>query len=69
MNAYKSKAKLKNIATGIRDENQLLSHFSHFLLALEQAKTLLEFLYFENSKLPNETKELATIMTTPYNFF
>ena len=59
----------KNIATGVRKEKQLLPCCSHFQPALEEAKMLLEMLFFENNKLKNETKELATIVNTPYNFF
>ena len=38
LKAYKYKVNWKNIATCIKKENLLLSHYSHFLLALEEVK-------------------------------
>ena len=40
--AYKSKANFKNVTSGVKKENLLLTHYSHALSALK--KDLLEFL-------------------------
>ena len=58
----------KNIAPDIK-KNLLLAHCSHFQPALDEAEILLKFLYFENNKLKNETRELPKFGTTPQNFF
>lgn len=52
-------------------KNILLADYSHFKSALEGAKNVAKIfsIYFENNMLKNETRELATNVTTTYSFF
>ena len=53
-----------------KKENLLLTHYSHFQPALEEeVKNIAKFFctYFESNKLKNETRGLATNVTTGYN--
>ena len=58
----------KNIAPGIK-KNLLLANCLHFQPAMDEAKMLLEFFYFESYNLKYETIELPAILPTPQNFF
>ena len=64
--AYKSKANFENVATGIKKENLLLTHYSHVLSALKEVKHVPTIFNtcFDNKKLKNETRELAKNATT-----
>ena len=68
MNTYKTKANLKNSAAGIKKENLLLTHYSHFYQSLKEAKNVARTfsMYFEKNKFKNETRELATNVTAGY---
>ena len=57
---------LKNIVTGIKKENLLLAYYSHFKPVLEEAKNVARIfsIYFEKNILKNETRELASNVTT-----
>ena len=67
----KSKAKFKNVATGIKKENLLLTHYSDISPALKEVKSVARIFsnYFDNNKLKNETKELPKNLTTGSNVF
>ena len=67
----KSKAKFKNVATGIKKENLLLTHYSDISPALKEVKSVARIFsnYFDNNKLKNETKELPKNLTTGCNVF
>ena len=62
---------IKKILLGINKENLLLAYYSHFKPALEKGKSVarVSSINFENSVLKDETTELASIVTTSYNFF
>ena len=64
--AYKSNASFENVATGIKKENLLLTHYSHVLSALKEVKHVARIFNtcFDNKKLKNETRELAKNATT-----
>ena len=66
LRAYKSKANFENVATGIKKENLLLTHYSHVLPALKEVKHVSRIFntWFDNKKLKNETRELAKSSTT-----
>ena len=69
--AYNSKANFENVATGIKKENLLLTHYSHVLPALKEVKHVAKIFstYFDNNKLKNETRELAKHVTTGFLTF
>ena len=69
--AYKSNASFENVATGIKKENLLLTHYSHVLLALKKIKHVARTFstYLNNNKLKNETRELAKNATTGFLTF
>ena len=70
LRAYKSKANFENVATGIKKENLLLTHYSHVLPALRVKHVARIFsTYFYNKKLKNETRELAKNATTGFLTF
>ena len=66
LGAYKSKANFENVATGIKKENLLLTHYSHVLSALKEVKHAARIFNtcFDNKMLKNETRELAKNATT-----
>ena len=68
LRAYKSKANFENVATGIKKENLLLTHYSHVLPALKEVEHVarIRSTYFDNNKLKNKTRELAKIATAGY---
>ena len=68
LRACKSKANFENVATGIKKENLILTHYSHVLPALKEVKHVVRIrrTYFDNNKLKNETRELAKIATAGY---
>ena len=70
LRAYKSKANFENVATSIKKENLLLTHYSHVLSALKEVKHVARIFKtcFDNKKLKNETKELAKNATTILTF-
>ena len=59
------------IPAGTKNKNLLLSHYSHFQPALEEAKNVARILspFFENNMLKNQTTELATNTTTTHTHF
>ena len=67
----RTRAKLKNVATIIQKESLLLTHYSHFLPALKEAKNVARIFstYFENNRLKNEARKLAKNVTTGCNLF
>ena len=67
---YKSKANFENVATSIKKENLLLTHYSHVYSALKEVKHVARIFNtcFDNKKLKNETKELAKNATTILTF-
>ena len=68
--AYKSKANFENVATGIKKENLLLTHYSHVLPALKEVNVARIFsTYFDNKKLKNKTRELAKNATAGFLTF
>ena len=69
--AYKSNASFENVATGIKKENLLLTHYSHVLLSLKKVKHVARTFstYFDNNNLKNETRELAKNATTGFLAF
>ena len=71
LRAYKSKANFENVATGIKKENLLLTHYSHVLPSLKEVKHVAKIFstYFDNNKLKNETRELAKNVTTGFLTF
>ena len=70
LRAYKSKANFENVATGIKKENLLLTHYSHVLPALKEVNVARIFsTYFDNKKSKNETRELAKNETTGFLTF
>ena len=66
LSAYKSKANFENVAAVIKNENLLLTHYSHIFPALKEVKHVARIFstYFDNKKLKNETRELAKNATT-----
>ena len=70
MNAYKCKAKQKNVAAGIKKENLLLANYSHFNPPLQESKKVARVfrIYFKSNMLKNDTRELAPNVTTAYKF-
>ena len=66
LSEYKSKANFENVATGIKKENLLLTHYSHVLPGLKEVKHVSRIFntWFDNKKLKNETRELAKNSTT-----
>ena len=66
LRAYKSKANFENVATGIKKENLLLTHYSHVLSVLKEVKHVARIFNtcFDNKKSKNETRELAKHATT-----
>ena len=66
--AYKRKANFENVATGIKKENLLLTHYSHVLPALKEVARIFST-HFDNKKLKNETRELAKNATTGFLTF
>ena len=66
LRAYKSKANFENVATGIKKENLLLTHYSHVLPAPKEVKQVPRKFNtcFDNKKSENETRELAKNATT-----
>ena len=71
LRAYKSKANFENVATGIKKENLLLTHYSHVLSALKEVKHVARIFNtdFDNKKLKNETREQAKNATTGFLTF
>ena len=71
LHAYKSQTSLKYVATGIMKKNLLLTHYSHVLPALNEAKHVSRIFitYFDNDKLKNETRELVKNVTTAFLTF
>ena len=71
LRAYKSKANFENVATGIKKENLLLTHYSHVSPALKEVKHVARIFstYFNNEKLKNETRELAKSAATGFLTF
>ena len=67
LSACKSKANFENVATGIKKENLLLTHYS----ALKEVKHVARIFNtcFDNKKLKNETRELAKNATTGFLTF
>ena len=57
----------KKYCSGIK-KNLLLANCLHFQPALDEAKMLLEFFYFESCNLKYEKIELPAILPTPQNF-
>ena len=55
-----------NIATKIKKENLLLANYPHFNPPLEEVKNvaIVFSIYFGNSMLKNDTRELAKNVTT-----
>lgn len=62
---------LKNVATGVNIKNLLLTQYSYFQPAHEEAKHFARIFitYFESIKLKSETRELGINVFTGYNFF
>ena len=71
LSVYKSKANFENVATGIKKENLLLTHYSHVLSALKEVKHVARIFNtdFNNKKLKNETREQAKNATTGFLTF
>ena len=71
LHAYKSKTNFEKVATGIKNENLLLIHYSHVLPALKEVKPVARIfsIYFDNKKLKNETREVAKTATTRFFTF
>ena len=71
LRAYNSEANFENVATGIKKQNLLSTHYSHVLPALKEVKHVATFLSacFDNNKLKNETRELVKNVTTGFLTF
>ena len=56
LRAYKSKGSSENVATGIKKEELLLTHYLHVFTALTEIKYVARFVstYFDSNKLKNE---------------
>ena len=71
LRACKSKAIFENVATDIKKENLLLTHYSRVLPALKEVKHVARIFstHFDNKKLKNKTRELAKNATTGFPTF
>ena len=69
--AYKSKGNFENVATDIKKEILLLTHYSHVFLALKEVKRFARIFstYFDNNRLRNERRELAKNITKGFSTF
>ena len=69
--AYKSKGNFENVATDIKKETLLLTHYSHVFLALKEVKRFARIFstYFDNNRLRNERRELAKNITKGFSTF